>query len=369
MYDVPEGMPDETRIGFNTIRRNKMNRPAQCDVLSGAVMNRNAQRDCELCGRSFPYPRDLKKHQARKRPCAPIVDRADLPDTDKKKPFQCRYCGRTFTTGTAVSRHVRNNCKIANSDEGMEKLVEHTLIRQLAEQTAKVDALQTQMTELASLLKNQLELVPAAAAAPGGENPPRIAVTGAGQVNLGPVQNTTNLDIRVSQQITIIPWDGDKRIDVGVDQIAAAFAENKLLKEYAAWGDHELADPDRAPPYVTELLMDLVKRGHANPATRNVYLNPRRADQVLVHLKSGTWEILPLANASRLLLDGVAQTIYRVTLSDTERVQLPLEAQNALALARMMYGGEPEAYVDRVRVPMSAHLANTAPGPAPDRRQ
>ena len=104
--------------------------------------------------------------------------------------------------------------------------------------------------------------------------------------------------------------------------------------------------------------MDLVKRGHSDPAARNVYLNPRRADQALVHMKSGKWEVLPLTEATRLIFDGVAQTIHRVTLSYEERKQLPLEAQNTLSLAGLLYEDEPEKYVKRAKDPMSAHLTN-----------
>jgi hypothetical protein len=119
-----------------------------------------------------------------------------------------------------------------------------------------------------------------------------------------------------------------------------------------------LTDPEIAPPYVTELLMDLTKRAHATPEARNIYLNPRRADQALVHKNSGQWEVLPLAEATRLLFDGVAATIHRTTMSADERRQLPLEAQNALSIAGMLYDDEPEEYARRAKAPMMAHLEN-----------
>ena len=107
--------------------------------------------------------------------------------------------------------------------------------------------------------------------------------------------------------------------------------------------------------------MDLTKRAHANPAARNVYLNPRRADQILVHKKCGTWEVLPLAEATRLLFDGVVQGILAVSRNYEERRQLPLEAQNALSMAGLLYDDEPEEYARRAKVPMAAHLENVAP--------
>ena len=134
-----------------------------------------------------------------------------------------------------------------------------------------------------------------------------------------------------------------------------------MLKEYMRMAEHEMTDPEKAPPYVTELFVDLVKRGHSDPSARNVYLNPRRADQALVHMKTGKWEVVPASEATRLLMDGVAQTIHRVVLTGAERGQLPTEAQNALSLAGMVYGDEPDEYVKRARAPMAAHLANVAP--------
>ena len=240
-------------------------------------------------------------------------------------------------------RHVRQSCKIANSEEGMEKLLDHTLQRQLADQNAQMAQMCAQMAELTTLMKGQLTL-----AAPAAQQ-----IQHAGQVNNGAVTNNTVVHIH--------PWDGDRRIGVELAHILAAFADNAKLREYARLGDHELTDPAIAPPYVTELLMDLTKRAHADPAARNIYLNPRRADQALVHKKSGTWEVLPLAEATRQIFDGVAATIHHTTMTSAERRQLPLEAQNALSMAGLLYDDEPEEYVRRAKAPMAAHLVNTAP--------
>jgi hypothetical protein len=222
----------------------------------------------------------------------------------------------------------------------MEQLLEHTLQRQLAAQEAKTDALQAQVAELAQLLKTQLAAVPVVQ-----QN------NAASQVFNAPVTNTTTV-------VNIHPWDGERRISVDIAHIIAAFTENTRLREYSHLGDHELTNPEIAPPYVTELLMDLTKRAHATPETRNIYLNPRRADQVLVHKKSGSWEVLPLAEATRLLFDGVAATIHRAAMTDAERRQLPLEAQNALSMAGMLYDDEPDEYARRAKAPMMAHLEN-----------
>jgi hypothetical protein len=244
-------------------------------------------------------------------------------------------------------RHVRQFCKIASSEDGMDKLMEHTLQRQIAEQSDRID-------RLTALLEQNLTT---GAIAPYGTRAAEPSVTvNTGVVNTGAITNNVT-----HNNITIVPWDGDRRIAINIRDITAAFAGNARLREYTGYGDYELADHKIASPYVTELLMDLVKRGHATPESRNVYLNPRRADQVLVHLRTGRWEVLPLEDATRLLFDGVAAGIHRVVLSDEERRQLPLEAQNALAIAGMLYEEEPDQYVQLAKAPLTAHLMNTAP--------
>jgi len=308
--------------------------------------------ECNKCGATFRDTFNLRRHQSRKQSCEPIVK----PPEGSEPKQTCKYCGRVFTTATAMYRHVRQRCKIANSEEGMEKLFEHTLQQQVA-------ALQAQVAEMSTLLKGQLAIAPPGVA--GAPRPAATVVENAAVVNAGPTtNNVVNQVNNINATIQIAPWDGDRRISVDAGQIAAAFAENGRLKEYAGWPDHEMVDPERASPYVTELYVDLTKRAHADPAARNVYLNPRRADQALVLVTGGKWEVLPLGETTRQLFDGITANIRRVTLTGAELKQLPMEAQNAVSMAKMMYQGEPEEYVVRAKAPMSAHLANTVPTPA-----
>jgi hypothetical protein len=321
-----------------------------------------ADRTCEKCGKAFAKPFLLKRHRARKTPCDPIIDAAGDADST------CKYCGRTFTTDQALSRHVLHRCKIANSDEGMNKLMDHTIQRQLEQQNAKIDRL-TSLLERQQFVFGALPGVRAEPAAPTAINV-GAALNVSSVTNVNAVTNVTNVTNNIAQ-VTIRPWDGAPadRIDVPLSLIAAAFAENSRLKEYCRLGDDEKTDPKIAPPYVLEMLMDLVRRAHADPAARNVYLNPRRADQALVCLKSGRWEVIQLAEATRLIFDGVVVSIHAVTLSYEKLRELPLEAQNAMAIAGLVYRDEPEEYAKRAKGPMAAHLANTAPGqlgaPAP----
>lgn len=237
----------------------------------------------------------------------------------------------------------------------MGKLLERTMQRQHAEQNAKIDELTALVRQLAAAPNGAGPIV----ATPATDS---VMSVGAGSALVGQTVHQTNQINHVANQvINIVPWDGERRITVRPEEIVAAFAQNGRLREYTGYSDYDLANHDIASPYVTELLMDLVKRGHADPAARNVYLNPRRADQVLVHMRGGRWEVLPLATATRLLCDGVAETVHKIALSYAEARRLPLEAQNALAIAGMLYEERPDAYVDQVKKPMAAHLTNMAP--------
>jgi hypothetical protein len=173
-------------------------------------------------------------------------------------------------------------------------------------------------------------------------------------------QQTTQQQIHI-EKIEIKAWDDKRPIDVGLQHVLAMFAENARVQEYARMSDSQLVDLELAPPYVSDLIMDLVCRVHEDPKTRNIYLNPKRVDQVLVHLKSGRWEVRTFAQATQALLDGVVSSIHEITGTMEKLKQLPLEAQNALAMAGLMYRGEPELFVELAKGPLVAHLTNLAP--------
>ena len=94
---------------------------------------------CDRCDMAFESNRNLQRHRARKTPCDPIMD----VSPNSSQSTTCRYCGREYSRPDNLARHLKT-CKIANSDEGMEKLLDHTLRRQVAalqEQHASVAAL------------------------------------------------------------------------------------------------------------------------------------------------------------------------------------------------------------------------------------
>ena len=57
-------------------------------------------RTCGVCGKIFPSPSKLKRHQARATPCDGVLE----------KSFPCRYCAQCFTDRGNRSRHELHRC-------------------------------------------------------------------------------------------------------------------------------------------------------------------------------------------------------------------------------------------------------------------
>ena len=112
-----------------------------------------------------------------------------------------------------------------------------------------------------------------------------------------------------------------------------------------------------AAPYILETLVDLTKRAHKDPSARNVYLNPSRADQVMVFSVT-SWEVIPLIDAIRSLFDSVAGNIRRIIKCNDERVSLSPPVQATAPWIPAMYDDEHEKYAADAKPTMSAHLRN-----------
>jgi hypothetical protein len=277
--------------------------------------------ECHVCHKKFRDTYNLQRHLARQASCAPIID---PPEGSQNA---CRYCGKAFISAASANRHVRLYCKIANTREGMEISMEYTLRKQMVEMEdrmkTQLNAQMTQVAELAALLKGQLVAesrtipdVQADVTASAGD-------TIAAQVGQF-AQTIAGAHTAASvSSLSIIPWDGDDFIHIPVSLITAAFTENPRLVEFCQLGDAAKADPEIATPYISEALVDLTRRAHADPVSRNIYLNLKRTDQVMVCLKDGGWEVRALSDASTALFDEIASQIQQITVSDTERTQLP----------------------------------------------
>ena len=284
----------------------------------------------------------LKRHNQRKTPCAPIIEKDDLPENKKGNPNRCKFCGRVYSRADSLKRHLKS-CAIANTEEGMDALMDRALQKQNARLEERVDRLTALVEQLSGML-------------PVATQGTTISV---GTVNTGPVTNVMQVNATI---VTIKNFDSDDRICIPVSLVTAAFTENPRLVEYCRMTDVERTNADKAAPYVLEALIDLIRRAHKDPVYRNVHLNPHRSDQVMVCVgKDQRWEVRSLLDVTRNLFDGVANNLHRLILTDKERVQLPFNVQCAAAWVPNMYEDEPDRFVRDGRAPMAAHLQNTKP--------
>ena len=247
----------------------------------------------------------------------------------------------------------------------MEKLLEHTLARQNQDLKNEVTEMKTQVASLTDMVAQLLARTTAdTALAPVAVH--QTADTAVHQTagtlvnNAGTLVNGT----QVNNVLHIHPWSSEEKLVIPASMLKSAFTENKRLIEYCRLTDEQKTDPEKAAPYVLEALVELTKRAHADPAARNIYLNPRRADQVMVFDET-SWQVRPLVEAIRSIFDSVSTNINRIIVRDDERRSLPLEVQSSAAWIPNMYEDEPEAYVANARPHMSAHLQNTHPHPHP----
>jgi hypothetical protein len=173
----------------------------------------------------------------------------------------------------------------------------------------------------------------------------------------------TSTKPQTPNQTAMPMWSSDKFITISPEMIRAAFAGNSQLIEYVDFSDEEKTDPDASTPYVVAILIELIRRAHAEPSARNIYLNPRRADQVLVCEAEG-WKVLTLMEATRALVESVAGQFRAILMKDHRREELDTSIQNAAHIMLMLYRENPAKYVKESRQMISAHLANNVPRPA-----
>jgi hypothetical protein len=197
-----------------------------------------------------------------------------------------------------------------------------------------------------------------------------VATTIGAQENIG-VQNvtnntTTNVMNNVTNNITIQPrpWTDRTPLCISVDMLRSAFLTSPRLVEYTHLSAAELFTPEKAAPYVADVLTELVCRAQAqDPTTWNAYLDPKRADQVLV--LDTTWRAIPLVEAIRALFDEVSAGLRAVTLSDTSRMALRLpdqlampKVQAAVSTVPIYYDIDPAKHARAATRQMSAHFEN-----------
>ena len=275
---------------------------------------------CENCGANFEKQRDLRGHEARKRPCT------------EKKAHKCPNCPKSYTRADNLTRHLA----ACNSTKNP------TMEIQFAEMQARIRTLEQKLSDSMQGAAAATQVSAAAtqvSAAAAQVNGPITQVTG----TLTQVANQVNNNITVN----IRPWGAPLALTDG--DVEAALATVPGLA-----GTPTLAE-------VVSALMELVKRAHAPAEARNIHLNPKRGDQALA-LTAGGWATLPLAEATTVLFDAASARMEAPAGRKAAATPRQERERGLRAEVPVQYRIEKETAVQLGLRPMEAHLANTRPG-------
>lgn len=332
---------------------------------------------CPKCLKSFAKASRLQRHLQRKTPCAAIVGDDELTDVEREKLFACRFCGRRFSAQPNLSRHQKMSCRVAAKEGGMELLFEHTLQRQLEEQRSETESLRREVSELSSLLRQQL-----------------LAVKGGGlgsaqQVNIGQQNNTnTNMTVNVDARRQYVlrsfksaPEDGGP-IAVTLEQVRELFIGPGAHPALKAWMETPSGERLRMGEDIVQKAADalvaMIQALHAQPEQRNIFLNPKRADQVLVFEEAPgcdaenphSWTVMPLREAILRLCDGLAHRLTEDVLrssDDPKKVNAlcggpghdvwhRVEMQDGVGSLPLTWQGRRDECAEKARPGLAAHL-------------
>ena len=261
----------------------------------------NPPTTCPKCGKDCKYASYLRRHLARKTPCAPILEDADLPpevhaqraeDPDLAKK-QCRFCNRIFSSYTSMRRHVRISCRIApnakNGDTGMELLYEHTLRKQ----QKRIEILEAQNAEMISMMR---QLTTAGGSSPQLQQAGEVTAQGdQGTIAVGD-HNTVAVDNSKNKMQVIINVFGHE----GLGHVTRAEIKGILDEALRVHGLSVAAAPAAAMAATLRTAM-LIYSDPDHPENLTCYLPNKKTEDTLVHGERG-WEVRP----TRLVLPPMA---------------------------------------------------------------
>jgi hypothetical protein len=249
--------------------------------------------DCPKCGHHFRDTSKLKAHLGRKTPCAPILEKEDLPAEKRDNPHNCKFCGRTYSRADALTRHLKKSCKIVpreGNEEGMEKLYEHVLRKQ----QRQIEELKTEMAFLkAAAAATPTALITAIGLAEEKQPVATLATppvaNAAGQatsmcgVNIAidkSIGKTTN---NITTNVTINVFGQEKLDRITRPQVI------DLLRGLGPVGENVKTIAEKAIIHAAMLIFS----DPAHPEDITCYLPNKKGDDALVHGESG-WEVQPV---------------------------------------------------------------------------
>jgi hypothetical protein len=201
------------------------------------------------------------------------------------------------------------------------------------------------------------------------EQPPATTTQNIGQQTNIAQQNIAQQTVVVNVTLAAPPepraWNPAEVPCITVEMLRETFLGNPRLRDYALGDLTDMISAEQAAPYVLEALQELVIRSHeADPASRNVYLNPSRADQVLVY-DAQHWRARTLVEAIQTLFDGAARGVERTMQNQANVTALTLprlpqypKLNTAAQFLPQLYWQKHEDHIQNARPEMSAYLAD-----------
>jgi len=265
-----------------------------------------ADRTCGICGKVFTHPSRLKRHLKNKKPCAPILAKASLPENLQSDPDldskRCRFCGRTFATYQSRWRHEKQSCKINRTDSGLNILYEHTkrtqsLSKAVCELKTLCEDKDRQIERLEALVIHQAaQTVSAPAQQPQHAIQANGYHTTVNQIQRQEIRNNVTNEVKVSNRVTVNVFGQEK-----VDHITAPQIYQLLMNAKGS------ADPGIQALLDTALV---VFSDPAKPENLTCYLPNKKTSDALVHEAEG-WQIKPIETVLSPMVQRSLDVLFR----------------------------------------------------------
>ena len=232
---------------------------------------------------------------------------------------KCSTCQKVFSRAYCLRRHQNKGCK--HTDKELDELKDNL--------------------EKLSLEIEQIKTTPATVHNVG--NP-------VGNV-LNVLSSTNNLSTNVCNNvnINITPWGRPLELsDQDVETVLA-----RVLARLPG------AASTLSTKHVADALMHAVQLSHTPEAARNIYLDPKQSDRVLVMTEGNTWGYLHLVDALPVMMDSAS---VRIAAPAAIPIVPPNPYFAMKAAIPAKYLREKDDVLCLNKRPMGVHLANMAPG-------
>lgn len=288
-----------------------------------------ANFECERCGAILASKQNLQKHMLRKNPCVGSAAR-----------HRCDRCGRTYGRFDNLARHAKGCALLKCAVELDPEYIIEAAAPLVRDATHQSSARESEDDEKCAHQR------------PTVMNNTNVNIN---QVN---VQNVQILAVGAGGPVASLAPRGwprkwppppaepspfePTRFAISLETLRRAIASKAIDAEASKRGD---------PAAVARLLVEIVRVVQEDPRERNMYINPKRADQVLVYMPD-RWEVRPLLAAVEQVLGHAAEELTEATPNGDQRLR------NLAQEARKCFRDQPGAVVKSSRAAMATHLQN-----------